>query len=37
MPETELEPADDEDDDSPSPEVVAQMLQEIARREAGKE
>jgi len=38
MPETEPEPADDaEEDDGPSPEAVARMLEEIARREAGKE
>jgi hypothetical protein len=38
MPETEPEPADDEEDDGgPSPEALARMLEEIARREAGKE
>jgi hypothetical protein len=37
MPETEPVPPEDDDEDAPPPEAVAQMLEEIARREAGKE
>jgi hypothetical protein len=37
MPETKPDPAEDDEDEAPSPEAVARMLEEIARREAGKE